>query len=42
MYAYMNENKLIPENESFEFYLNDPHKVKKEELETEVLIPIKN
>ncbi len=41
IYAYIKENKLIPKNESFEFYLNDPRETKKEELETEVLIPLK-
>ena len=41
LYAYIKENNLNPENESFEFYLNDPKETKKEELETEVLIPLK-
>ena len=41
MWNYANENKLKLENESFEFYLNDPTTVKKENIETEVLIGIK-
>ncbi len=41
LFNYIKENNLDPENESFEFYLNDPGKVSKEELETEVLIPVK-
>ena len=42
MWQFALENKLKLENESFEFYLNDPSTVKKEEIETEVLIPIIN
>lgn len=41
MWNYAKENKLKLENESFEFYLNDPTTVKKEDIETEVLIGIK-
>jgi len=40
MWKFAQENKLKLENESIEFYLNDPTKVTKEEIETEVLIPI--
>jgi effector-binding domain-containing protein len=41
MWQFAQENKLKLENESIEFYLNDPKTVKKEEIETEILIPIK-
>lgn len=38
---FAHENNLELEPESFEFYINDPAKVKQKDLETEVLIPIK-
>lgn len=41
MTKYMSANNLKPKPESIEYYLNDPHKVKKSELETMVLIPLK-
>lgn len=37
---YAKEKNIKIENESFEFYLNDPSKVKKEDIKTMVLIPI--
>lgn len=40
MWKYSVENGLKLKSESFEFYKNDPTTVKKEEIETEVLIPI--
>ncbi len=40
MYLWAIEKKLSLCTESIEFYLNDPGKVKKEELETMILIPI--
>ncbi len=40
MLKYLKEKKLTPKSESIEYYLNDPKKVKKSELETMVLIPI--
>jgi len=40
MWEFAEENKLKLENESIEFYLNDPTIMKKEDIETEVLIPI--
>lgn len=40
MLKFMKENNLQPKPESIEYYLNDPKKVKKSELETMVLIPI--
>jgi effector-binding domain-containing protein len=38
--SYAKKHKLKLDNESFEFYLNDPKITKKIDLETEVLIPI--
>ncbi|MEN8192097.1 MAG: GyrI-like domain-containing protein [Bacteroidota bacterium] len=40
LYAYAKENSLRLGDISYEFYLNDPKEVKKDELETRVLIPI--
>jgi effector-binding domain-containing protein len=40
MWKFAQDNRLKLKNESFEFYLNDPTKVKKEEIETEILIPL--
>ncbi len=40
MYSLAIEKKLLLDNESIEFYLNDPRKVEKKLLETMVLIPI--
>lgn len=41
MLAFLKERNLNYKNESIEFYLNDPRTVKKEDLETIVLIPLK-
>ncbi len=41
MTAYAEQKGITIQNESFEIYLNDPGKVSKERLETEVLIPVK-
>ncbi len=40
MVTFINDKKLKMGAESIEFYLNDPKEVKKEDLLTEVLIPI--
>ena len=40
MVKFAKENNLALENESIEYYLNDPSTVTKDKLETEVLIPI--
>ncbi len=42
MYTWAIGQNLELVDESIEFYLNDPREVKKEELETMVLIPITN
>lgn len=38
--AYAKKKNLKLENASYEFYLNDPQKVSKDKLETEILVPI--
>lgn len=40
LYAWAKDNDLKLSGVSFEFYLNDPQIVKKDKLETRVLIPI--
>lgn len=40
MWNFAQENNLSLESESIEFYLNDSTTVKKEDIETEVLIPL--
>ena len=40
MIKWVDENDLKVKNESIEIYLNDPGDTKKEDLETEVLIPL--
>jgi len=40
LYAFAKKNNLKLVGISYEFYINDPKKVKKDELETRVLIPI--
>ena len=40
MYAWAKSQNLSFENESLEFYLNDPKETSKESLETMVLIPV--
>lgn len=40
MYRWVKDQGLIVENESIEYYLNDPRTTRKEDLETMVLIPI--
>ncbi len=42
MYIWAKAQKLSLENESMEFYLNDPKNTEKNSLETMVLIPIAN
>lgn len=42
MYVWAKGKKLSFENESIEFYLNDPRDTEKNSLETMVLIPIAN
>jgi len=39
---WANEHDLVLDNESIEFYLNDPREVGKERTETMVLIPVSN
>ncbi|MFC2133154.1 GyrI-like domain-containing protein [Bacteroidota bacterium] len=41
MVNYAAKNKLIMEPESIEFYTNDPRKVDKKDIETIILIPVK-
>ncbi len=41
MYGWIAENNYEPCGPSFERYLNDPSKVTPEELQTEILVPIK-
>jgi len=40
MWKFAKKNNLNLANESFEFYLNDPKTVSKDQIETEMLIPI--
>ena len=40
LFAWMNENRLVPTGPSRELYLNDPAEVPEEELLTEVQIPV--
>lgn len=40
MYTWAKSQNLSLENESIEFYMNDPRDTKKESLETMVLIPV--
>lgn len=40
LYAWVIEQGLNPDNEAFEFYLNDPNVVGQANTETEVLIPL--
>jgi len=42
MYTWSKTQNLSFENESLEFYLNDPRETSKESLETMVLIPLAN
>jgi effector-binding domain-containing protein len=41
MFAWIKQQGFNAGNESFEFYLNEPGKTKREDLETIVLIPLR-
>lgn len=41
MYEWIKTGSISAENESIEIYLNDPRETKKQDLETMVLIPVK-